>query len=164
MPYWKIYHGLDTLEPSDKTTLSKSITEYYTSLGLPAFYVNIFYFPLPEQEFYVGGVPQGKKISIEITHIAKQIDPTIQKFSKYFKNSIDKILRPYTIDRGVQVEFCVVQVPPQLWRINGIDPPEGLDQSVDGAVEVAEKNRELLAESMKSTAQINEDWQDEYLA
>jgi phenylpyruvate tautomerase PptA (4-oxalocrotonate tautomerase family) len=146
MPFWKIYHSPNTLTQEDKSTLSASITEYYVSVGLPAYYVNIFYLPLPSSDFYVGGKPESKKLSIEILHIARQWDSTEPARATYFKNSINNILKPYTTDKGVQLEFCVVQGPPQLWRINGIDPPEGLGQKQE---EEIEKNRELLEESVK---------------
>jgi hypothetical protein len=144
MPFWKIYHSLNTLTQQDKATLSASITEYYTSIGLPAFYVNIFYLPLSSADFFVGGKPIFKKLSIEILHIARQWQSTEHARTTRFKDSITEILRPYTTDKGVQVEFCVLQGPPQLWRINGIDPPENNE---DG--EEVERNRALLEESVK---------------
>ncbi|EEA19963.1 hypothetical protein TMatcc_010109 [Talaromyces marneffei ATCC 18224] len=146
MPYWKIYHSPNTLTEEDKTTLSASITSYYTSVGLPAFYVNIFYLPLASSDFFVGGKPVSKKLAIEVLHIARQWDSTETDRAVRLKNGITEILKPYTTDKGVQVEFCVVQGPPQLWRINGIDPPEGVDASNE---ELVERNRGLLEESVK---------------
>lgn len=145
MPFWKIYHSPNTLTQEDKSTLSASITQYYVSIGLPAFYVNVFYLPLGSDDFFVGGNPQSKKVSIEILHIARQWEAAETARSARFKNSVNEILRPYTANKGMQVEFCVVQGPPQLWMINGIDPPEGNGDEVLG-----ERNRKALEESVKT--------------
>ena len=50
-------------------------------------------------------------------------------------------MRPYTIAKGFHLEYFVVEGPPHLWRINGIDPPEGFGPDEQ---EQAEKNRALL--------------------
>lgn len=146
MPFWKIYHSSNTLTQEDKSTLSASITQFYISVGLPAFYVNVFFLPLTSDNFFVGGTPQSQKLSIEIVHVARQWDSTRTAGATNFKNKVDEILRPYTIDKGVQVEYCVVQGPPQLWRINGIDPPEGSEDEV-----LRGRNRALLEESVKTS-------------
>lgn len=59
MPYWNIYHPDDVLrDDAEKDAIAKAITEIYTAIPLPAFYVGVFFFPTPRNEIYRGGQPQ----------------------------------------------------------------------------------------------------------
>ncbi|OKL62332.1 hypothetical protein UA08_02286 [Talaromyces atroroseus] len=147
MPFWKVYYSVDTLTPEDKSAISQAVTKWYVAGGLPDFYVNVFFLPLPPSNFYTGGKPEHKKVSIEILHIARQWDPTNAAAAVRIKSSFDQILKPFTLDRGVHLEFCVAESPAALWRINGIDPPEGLGPDQQ---ELAEVNKKLLEQSFES--------------
>jgi hypothetical protein len=47
MPLWHIYHPPSTFTtPTSKSSLAASITKIYTSVPLPAFYVNVLCKPL----------------------------------------------------------------------------------------------------------------------
>jgi len=145
MPYWKIYHGVDAFTTEEKDAIAKSVTNYYVSVGLPDFYVNIFFIAVPTSNFYVAGQTESKKVSVEMLHIARQWDRNDYSRATRFKNRISDILAPFTTDKGLQLEFCVVEGPAQLWRINGIDPPEGLGPDQQ---ELAETNKKLLEQSV----------------
>lgn len=144
MPFWKVYHSADTLTPEDKAALAKEITDWYCSSGLPAFYVNILYLPLSTSNFYTSGKPESKKVTIEILHIARNWDAANTAMATRMKTCIDRILKPYTLDKGIHLEFAINDSSAALWRINGIDPPEGIpaDQK-----ELAETNKKLLEQS-----------------
>lgn len=55
MPLWNIYHPPSTFT-STKSALAKAITEIYTGVGLPAFYVNVYFQPIEPESCYIGGV------------------------------------------------------------------------------------------------------------
>jgi phenylpyruvate tautomerase PptA (4-oxalocrotonate tautomerase family) len=147
MPYWKVYHSVDTLTPEDKSAIAHGVTQWYVAAGLPAFYVNVFFLPLPPSNFYTSGKSESKKVSIEILHVARQWDPTNAAGAVRIKTGLDRILRPFTLDKGIDLEFCVAESPAALWRINGIDPPEGLGPDQQ---ELAEANKKLLEEMFEN--------------
>lgn len=66
MPLWIIYHPPTTFQEEDvKQALAKEITSIYTSVSLPAFYVNVFFIPVAASSYFIGGVsrpsPQKKE-------------------------------------------------------------------------------------------------------
>jgi phenylpyruvate tautomerase PptA (4-oxalocrotonate tautomerase family) len=59
MPLWKIYHPPSTFTtPASKSALANAITEIYTAVPLPAFYVNVLFLPVDANNYYIGGVPR----------------------------------------------------------------------------------------------------------
>lgn len=70
MPLWRIFSAPSTFSAAQKAALAKSITSLYTSAGLPAFYVNVIFIPVPSDSFYIGGQPQSNMVRITIEHIA----------------------------------------------------------------------------------------------
>jgi phenylpyruvate tautomerase PptA (4-oxalocrotonate tautomerase family) len=71
MPLWRIYCHPDILSPEEKTGLAKSITTLYTNLGLPAFYVNVVFIDVPEQNFLIGGEQTKNMIRFSVEHVAR---------------------------------------------------------------------------------------------
>ncbi len=59
MPLWHVYHPANTFNDyATKAALAKSITQIYTDVGLPAFYVNVYFHKIPGEDIWIGGVPQ----------------------------------------------------------------------------------------------------------
>lgn len=142
MPLWKVFHGSQTLtSQADKEAIAMAATAFYVTAGLPAFYVQVIFIPISDDNFFTGGQSKSKSVSIEISHIARHLDPTQKARNTRFKDAVDTIMRPYTIDKGFHLEYFVVEGPAYLWRINGIDPPEGFGPDEQ---DQAEKNRALL--------------------
>jgi phenylpyruvate tautomerase PptA (4-oxalocrotonate tautomerase family) len=57
IPLWLIYHPPTVFqEEGTKRDLAQKITEVYTIVGLPAFYVNVIYNPVEPSNYYIGGV------------------------------------------------------------------------------------------------------------
>ncbi len=71
MPLWRIYSHPDIFSPEEKTGLAKSITTLYTNLGLPAFYVNVLFIDVPEQNFLIGGRQTKSMIRFSVEHVAR---------------------------------------------------------------------------------------------
>jgi hypothetical protein len=56
MPLWIVYHPSTTFQTEEeKGAFSKDVTQIYTSVGLPAFYVVVNFIKLEEGETWVGG-------------------------------------------------------------------------------------------------------------
>jgi phenylpyruvate tautomerase PptA (4-oxalocrotonate tautomerase family) len=59
MPLWIIYHPSSVFtDPETKRAFAQAITDIYTAVPLPAFYVNVLFQPIEATSFYIGGVPR----------------------------------------------------------------------------------------------------------
>ena len=142
MPFWKVFHSSQTLaNATDKEAIAKAATEFYVGVGLPAFYVQVVFIPIADNFFFVAGQSKSKSIMIEIDHVARHMGESEKARQTRFKDAVDTIMKPYTTDRGCHLEFAVLEGPAHLWRINGVDPPEGFGPDDH---EQAENNRALL--------------------
>lgn len=142
MPLWKVFHGSQTLaNATDKEAIAKAATEYYVRGGLPSFYVNVIFIPIADNIFFTGGQSKSTSVMIEIDHIARHMEPSEKARHTRFKEAVDAIMKPYTTDRGCHLEYTVLEGLTYLWRINGVDPPEGFGPDDH---EQAEKNRAFL--------------------
>lgn len=58
MPLWKMSHPVAAFaEPRAKAWLAGNITQLYVAIGLPAFYLNVFFRALSGESLFVGGIP-----------------------------------------------------------------------------------------------------------
>lgn len=75
MPLWRIFCHPSTFTTDQKRGLAKAITKHYTDapLNFPAFYVNVFFVPLLEDELWIGGEPRKNFVRIAIEQIAKHL-------------------------------------------------------------------------------------------
>jgi len=71
MPLWRIFANPHTFSPSQRAGLAKNITELYASRGLPAFYVNVIFLDVDEQQFWVGGEPKTNYVRVVVEQIAR---------------------------------------------------------------------------------------------
>lgn len=141
MPLWKIYHSADAFTTQEeKDAVARGATEFYVSKGLPSFYVHVIFFPIATENKFTGGTPQSRFVIIELAHIARNWDGD-QKRATVIKDSVDRVMRPFTIDKGIHLEYAVLEGPAALWRIDGIDPPEAFGPDEQ---EQAEANRKIL--------------------
>lgn len=78
MPLWRIYAHPSTFTKEQKAGLAAAITKLYTSppANLPAFYVNVLFIPLQEDEIWVGGETRKNFVRIAIEQIARTMDPS----------------------------------------------------------------------------------------
>ncbi|KFG85427.1 hypothetical protein MANI_005062 [Metarhizium anisopliae] len=134
MPYWNIYHPDDVLrDDAEKDAIAKAITEIYTAIPLPAFYVGVFFFPTPRNEIYRGGQPQASSsaqeptfIHVRFTHIARQFPPGESEKKDKFLDRVTEILKPFTIDKGWYLELTGEEGDRSLLRVQGMRmPPPG---------------------------------------
>ena len=76
MPLWRIYAHPATFTKEQKAGLAASITALYTEspISLPAFYVNVLFVPLQEDEIWIGGETRKNFVRITIEQIARTMD------------------------------------------------------------------------------------------
>ena len=130
MPIWHIHHPPSAFSASDKTSLSKAITAWYTdTVGLPAFYTIVIFHPHESENFFRGGEPvnpesAGHFIRIEMQHIARE--PGVTNIPAAMKTQADfeAILNPFVKDRGYGYEYSYMNSPRAFWRVDGWVPPE----------------------------------------
>ncbi|MBB5918688.1 phenylpyruvate tautomerase PptA (4-oxalocrotonate tautomerase family) [Nocardia transvalensis] len=121
MPLWHIHHPPNTYSDKDKQDFARDITEFYTGVGLPAFYVVVLFIEVPETSFFVGGEPTRDTVRIVVEHLARHLDdPDLRTRST---RKLDSIMTPYTRDRGLHWEFHTHESPRDLWMIAGLIPP-----------------------------------------
>ncbi|CAF1504361.1 unnamed protein product [Adineta ricciae] len=121
MPLHRIFHPPGAFSVADKTSLSERITKIYTNVGLPAFYVVILFIPIEKDSFFVGGQSTDKLIRIVIQHLARQL-PDDQRKTE-FSEKYEEAIAPFIKDKGYDWEVHVEEVPPEMWRENGLIPP-----------------------------------------
>lgn len=142
MPIWKVFHSTDSLQTEEeKEAIAQGATDFYTKIGLPAFYVHVLFFPFEKENKYTGGKKQSRFVLVEIDHIARHLEPGNRKQAIRVKEAVDKVMMPLTTEKGIHLEYCILEGPVDLWRIDGIDPPEafGPDEQDE-----AEKSRQFL--------------------
>jgi hypothetical protein len=132
MPLWVIYHPTNAFtSPSSKAAFSRSITHFYTRIGLPAFYVVVNFIPMAENTTYVGGEPPNSPkpfVRIVIEHIAVNL-PDDDDRRKQTADGLSKVMKPHLEDMGYAWEFHVDETDRRLWRIEGLAaPPFGSEE------------------------------------
>ena len=73
MPLWRIYAHPATFTKEQKAGLAAAITKLYADppVSLPAFYVNVLFIPLQEDEIWIGGKTRKNFVRITIEQIAR---------------------------------------------------------------------------------------------
>lgn len=125
MPLWQIFHPPAAFSTADeKQALVKDVTQNYTGLGLPAFYVVVQFHPLDPatSDFFVGGEPATNFVRVVIHHLAFQSQGSVAAHTQ-IAASIDAVLKPHLADKGLDWEYHVSESPPTMWKINGYVPP-----------------------------------------
>jgi phenylpyruvate tautomerase PptA (4-oxalocrotonate tautomerase family) len=73
MPLWRIFHHPSAFTAEQKQALAADITKLYTSppVSLPAFYVNVLFVALEEDQLFIGGAARRDFVRIAIEQIAR---------------------------------------------------------------------------------------------
>lgn len=134
MPLWQFFHPPTAFSTAqEKQAVVDDITRLYTGWGLPAFYVVVQFFPLDvaggTANFFIGGTPATNFVRVIVHHLAFQSQGSLAAH-KHIANGVDKILKPYLEDKGLDCEYHVSESPPTMWKINGYVPPVMGDAAV----------------------------------
>ncbi|UPL02806.1 hypothetical protein LCI18_013740 [Fusarium solani-melongenae] len=125
MPLWLIHHPPATFDNQEsKAAFAADITELYTNLGLPAFYVVVKFIPTEVSNLFVGGEPRTNKpfIRIVIDHIAVHMDDSA-KTHQQATSRVDDVLKRHIAEKGYDWEYHIDETPRGLWKVNGLIPP-----------------------------------------
>ena len=136
MPLWRIYSHPDTFTKEQKAGLAKAITKLYTDapVSLPAFYANVLFIPLQEDEIWVGGESRKNFVRLTIEQIARTMDGAETEEGrarrKWWMDKINDGLKPWIADRPeLMWEHHIAEHPRDLWRVQGLDPPPSYSEA-----------------------------------
>ncbi|WP_016890358.1 tautomerase family protein [Mycobacteroides abscessus] len=121
MPLWTIYHTPNIFTDKEKTELANSITEVYTAVGLPRFYVITVFKQIEPADLYVGGEQTDSAVRIVVDHIARTLPDKAAR--ERTTRRLGAALAPYLNRPGLHWEFHVDETSQELWMINGLVPP-----------------------------------------
>lgn len=128
MPLWQIYHPAGTFEDdASKQAFAKDITQMYTELGLPSFYVVAYFHKQEHGDAFIGGTCKAPGtvpfIRVVINHIAIHV-PDVDQMYLRTTSRLDQIMKPHLVDKGYDFEYHVSETERRLWKINGLIPPQ----------------------------------------
>ncbi|KAH7696574.1 hypothetical protein AAVH_36355, partial [Aphelenchoides avenae] len=113
MPLHRIYHAVGAFTDEQKHGLAQAITDVYVDkVGLPPFYVNVFFIEIPKSNFFIGAKPTDKFVRITVQHIARQFENDEQK--KGFMDLYEGAIAPFIKERGFDWETSVELVDRDL--------------------------------------------------
>ena len=75
MPLWHIYCPEKAYSAEDKCAFATCITDLYSDVGLPRFYVSVAFHELSKDSFFIGGKPTNDFVRIWIDQIARRTAP-----------------------------------------------------------------------------------------
>lgn len=122
MPVWNIKHSPNVFSTAEKEQLAKSITRLYISYELPAFYVEVHFIESAPGNLFIGGEQPLKFAAVAINHVARTLTTDEQK--QQFLSGVDAVLNPVFRPKGLQWEYFIVESTKDLWKMNGLVPPE----------------------------------------
>ena len=120
MPMWKVYYSEGAYTTEDTQEFAEAITGLYTKYNLPAFYVTALFHELPADRFYIGGERASGYIRIWVDHIARRIP---DEANRWWMEEVNRLIAPYTAERGHRWELHIDNTPMELWTIDGFYPP-----------------------------------------
>jgi glyoxylase-like metal-dependent hydrolase (beta-lactamase superfamily II)/phenylpyruvate tautomerase PptA (4-oxalocrotonate tautomerase family) len=121
MPLWNVYCGEGTYSPEDKRAFAESITDIYSSSGMPRFYVSVVFHEVPRGSLFIGGTPRENFVRIAIDHIARTTPAEHRESLLQFLN---ESIHPFVGGRGLDWEIHIDETPRDLWTIQGMRPPD----------------------------------------
>lgn len=92
MPVWRIFSNPSTFTAAQRAGLAKAVTDLYVSRGLPAFYVNVLFINLEEEDVWVGGEKRTNFVRIIVEQIARTMArPDTEEGKKFRTGWMDRI-------------------------------------------------------------------------
>lgn len=71
MPLWRIFAHPETFSNEQRKELAAAVTKLYSIL--PAFYVNVIFIDVKEDQVWIGGEPKKNFVRIAIEQIARSL-------------------------------------------------------------------------------------------
>lgn len=121
MPLWNVYHPAGAYSEQEKREFAEHVTDVYTTVGLPAFYVVALFQEVDQGSFYVGGKPVTDRVRVAIDNIAGHpVDPATRDA---LRRRVGAVIQPFAAGKGLGWEFHIDETPNDLWMIDGFVPP-----------------------------------------
>ncbi|KAF7304409.1 Tautomerase-3 domain-containing protein [Mycena chlorophos] len=133
---WITPKGLYTA--AEKAGIAKAITDIYDKVGLPRFYVVVFFVEQEAHDFYYGDkAVTGKNgvnfVRIDVDHIARTFGADSAAQKKDFMNRYEAAISPWIKGRGLDWEVQVKDNSERdLWHENGVPAPpvESVEEAI----------------------------------
>ncbi|KAK7050317.1 Tautomerase-3 domain-containing protein [Favolaschia claudopus] len=122
MPLHRFFLPKGLYSAADKSAIAQAITKVYAIL--PAFYVVVVFVELDPGDFFVGGKASGRRVRINVEHVARNFEDGSPKRKRKFMERYEAALAPFTKARGIEWEVQIVDCDRLLWNIDGMAPPE----------------------------------------
>lgn len=121
MPLWKVYHPAGAFTAEDKKKLAREVTEVYSGIPIPKFYVVFVFEEMAAGSCFVGGEPHDRFIRFKIDQIARTLPgPVIRE---WWVRTLDRVIAPFVKDRGYDWEVSIDETPCDLWSLQGEPAP-----------------------------------------
>jgi phenylpyruvate tautomerase PptA (4-oxalocrotonate tautomerase family) len=122
MPRWTFYLREGVLPAEDMQRIASAVTELYVEMvGMPKFFVNVFFNEYPTGKFFSGGMADHNSVFFHIDHAARPFNSEEERL--FFLDRAISIVRPIFDGKVKKWEFNVYEHPFHNWRINGMVPP-----------------------------------------
>jgi len=107
MPLWKVYHPVGAYSAQDKKEFAEKVTEMYSRIPIPKFYVVMIFEEVAAEQVYVGGVSHGKFVRFKLDHMARTLPGPILR--EWWVKAVDQLIAPYVRDRGYDWEVTIAR-------------------------------------------------------
>ena len=114
MPLWHIYCPEKAYSAEDKCAFATHITDLYSEVGLPPFYVSVAFHELSRDSFFIGGKQTNDSVRIWIDYIARSPSPERRQ---WWLETINNMLNPFVRDRDYRWEIHIDQTPIDFWNV-----------------------------------------------
>lgn len=121
MPRWTIHSSVGSISAAEKDSIAKQVTTLYTDLGLPAFFINVFFHEHEIGNYYCGGESEHSSVFFHIDHAARNFES--EHIRSAFISRVKSIVEPILGTKKRKWEFNIYEHPRDNWRINGMIPP-----------------------------------------
>ena len=128
MPMWIIHAPEGVYSVEDKKKLTEVLTQIYVEfVDLPKFYVVVRFDEYPADSMWLGGEPANDFVRFVVDHIARQMDDPA--FRELAMAVFVERLAPFTTERRLRTEIHIDETPIDLWRVNGLKPPDPFSET-----------------------------------
>ncbi|KAJ7171256.1 putative oxalocrotonate tautomerase, partial [Mycena filopes] len=105
MPLHRFFTPKGLYTRKDKVAIAAAVTDVYTKVNIPAFYVLVLFINVEPEDFFVGGESTDKFLRIGVEHIARNFPSDESK--RTFMELYEKALAPWTAGRGIDWEVQI---------------------------------------------------------
>jgi phenylpyruvate tautomerase PptA (4-oxalocrotonate tautomerase family) len=145
VPLWKVYHPVGAYTKEDKHAFSKRITDIYSQVPLPKFYVDVVFQEIPEDSFYVGGEPARNCVRIHMDHIARQL--TSEAAKTKFLARVESAIAPSSKIGGSIGNFISTRHPSTCGRSRAYDRRARGTRTRSGGFQKIDPRQERMIEA-----------------